>query len=169
MSTVSFAGVTIRPVRQKDRNRLLEILIATKRFTDDEIAAAIGQVDHSLRNRNRGDYIVHVAETLTGRGKGVEGYVCHGPTPKSAGVWDLYWIAVDPAAQRKGIGRRLLGFVEEQVKREGGRTLLIETQAKESYRPTLAFYRSCGYTEITRLKDFYRLKHDKIIFSKRFD
>jgi len=30
------------------------------------------------------------------------GWICWGPTPCTLGTYDLYWMAVDPAAQRGG-------------------------------------------------------------------
>jgi Acetyltransferases len=96
----------------------------------------------------------------------VYGYVCFGPTPKTEGVWDLYWIAVDPKRQGQGCGGMLLQFVENQIRARHGRMLLIETSSKPSYRPTVRFYESNGYLEITRIKDFYRVKDDKAVFSK---
>lgn len=136
-------------------------------FTDDELSAAIHQVDDTLRRRSRSDYVVNVAE-LDERGKRVVvGYTSHGPTPKTEDVYDLYWIAVDPRYQGQGIGQQLLRFVENDVRGRNGRMLLIETSSKESYRRTLRFYEACGYDEISRIKDFYRLEHDKVIFCKR--
>jgi GNAT superfamily N-acetyltransferase len=51
------------------------------------------------------------------------------------GVWDLYWIAVDPKHQGQGLGQVLLRFVENEVRRQSGRMLLIETSSKRSYAP----------------------------------
>ena len=45
--------------------------------------------------------------------------------------------------------------------------LLIETSSKESYGPTLRFYQRSGYDEISRIKDFYRIEDDKVVFCKK--
>jgi ribosomal protein S18 acetylase RimI-like enzyme len=97
----------------------------------------------------------------------VQGYVCYGPTPHTDGVFDLYWIAVDPKQQGQGIGQLLLRFVENEVRRQRGRMLLIETSSKESYAPTIRFYERSGYEEISRIKDFYRLANDKVVYCKK--
>jgi len=154
----------IRPARKADRDRILQILIATERFTADEVRSAIELVDQALRTPSRPDYVVHVAEDR----EGVLGYVLHGPTPKTEGVYDLYWIAVVPAQQRHGVGDALLRFVEDQVKLDRGRMLLIETSSKRSYEPAREFYESHGYREISRIKDFYRIEDDKIVYGKTF-
>jgi ribosomal protein S18 acetylase RimI-like enzyme len=108
---------------------------------------------------------VHVLEEPDGAE--VQGYVCHGPTPLTDGVFDLYWIAVDPKRQGQGIGQLLLRFVENEVRRKRGRMLLIETSSKESYASTMRFYERSGYDEISRIKDFYRIEDDKVVYCKK--
>lgn len=160
--------MNIRPVEPKDRNRVHEILVATARFTEEEVKCAMELVDSALEHPERGDYIVCVLdEPDSGPSRMVQGYVCYGPTPLTDGVWDLYWIAVDPNAQGQGIGQLLLRFVENEVRRQRGRMLLIETSSKESYGPTLRFYERSGYDEISRIKDFYRIEDDKVVFCKK--
>ena len=157
----------IRPVEPKDRERIHQILVAVARFTPDEVKAAVDLVDQALDNPEKGEYIVHVLEEPdSGPKKMVQGYTCYGPTPLTDGVFDLYWIAVDPKRQGQGLGQLLLRFVENEVRRQRGRMLLIETSSKESYGPTLRFYQQSGYAEISRIKDFYRIEDDKVVFSK---
>jgi ribosomal protein S18 acetylase RimI-like enzyme len=111
---------------------------------------------------------VHVLEEPdSGPNRTVQGFVVYGPTPKTEGVYDLYWIAVDPKRQGQGIGQLLLKFVENEVRRLQGRMLLIETRSRASYAPTIRFYQRSGYAEVTRIKDFYRIEDDKIVFCKR--
>lgn len=154
--------MNIRPARPEDRERIHEILVGVAIFTDDEVRIAAELVDDSFAHPNK-DYIVHVVEDQTG----IQGYTCYGPTPLTDGVYDLYWIAVDPKHQGHGFGRVLLRFVENEIKRQRGRMLLIETSSKETYGATLRFYERSGYEEISRIKDFYRIEDDKIVFCKR--
>jgi ribosomal protein S18 acetylase RimI-like enzyme len=153
----------IRPVEATDRDRIHDILIATARFTEEEVRCAIELVDKAITEPERGEYLVHVVE----ESGAVHGYVCFGATPLTDGVFDLYWIAVDPRQQGQGFGQVLLRFVENEVRRQRGRMLLIETSSKESYGPTLRFYERSGYDEISRIKDFYRVEDDKIVFCKK--
>ena len=160
--------MNIRPVEQKDRERIHQILVATARFTEEEVKCAVELVDQSLEHPEKGDYTVYVLEEPdSGPRRMVQGYVCYGPTPLTDGVWDLYWIAVDPKQQGHGFGQLLLKFVENEVRRQRGRMLLIETSSKESYGPTLRFYVRSGYDEISRIKDFYRIEDDKVVFCKK--
>lgn len=158
----------IRPAERRDRERILEILIATARFTDVEVRDAMELVDKAQDEPARGEYLVHVLEEpAAGPRRMVQGYVCYGPTPLTDDVFDLYWIAVDPKHQGQGVGQLLLRFVENEVRRQHGRMLLIETSSKESYAPTMRFYERSGYDEISRIKDFYRLADDKVVYCKK--
>jgi ribosomal protein S18 acetylase RimI-like enzyme len=154
--------MTIRPLASGDRARILEILIATTRFTRQEVGWAMELVD-LVAAGPKTEYQAHVVEDAA---QCVQGYVLFGPTPMAEGVFDLYWIAVDPRQQGQGLGQILLRFVENEVRRQDGRMLLIETSSKRSYVPTVRFYQRAGYTEISRIKDFYRIEDDKVVFSK---
>jgi ribosomal protein S18 acetylase RimI-like enzyme len=153
--------MTIRPLSQADRERVREILIATARFTRQEVGWAMELVDLALAGRE--DYLAFVLEEPDGT---VQGYALYGLTPMTDGVYDLYWIAVDPKQQGHGFGQLLLNFVENEVRRRAGRMLLIETSSKRSYAPTIRFYQQAGYHEISRIKDFYRIEDDKVVFCK---
>jgi ribosomal protein S18 acetylase RimI-like enzyme len=157
----------IRPATGADRARIQEILLATARFSREEVGWAMDLVDLAAGPPDRREYEAHVLEDPdSGPGRKVQGYVLFGPTPMTEGVFDLYWIAVDPSRQGEGLGQLLLRFVENEVRRQAGRMLLIETSSKRSYAPTIRFYQRAGYVEISRIKDFYRIEDDKVVFSK---
>jgi ribosomal protein S18 acetylase RimI-like enzyme len=151
----------IRPLAAGDRDRIHEIVTATGNFTPQEIAVAMEVIDDALAGDP--EYVANVLEADPGR---VAGYECHGPTPLTEGTWDLYWIAVDPAAQGGGFGRALLEHAERHVRARGGRLLLIETSSQESYGATIRFYERCGYPLLARIKEFYRPGDDKLIFGR---
>jgi ribosomal protein S18 acetylase RimI-like enzyme len=159
--------MNIRPAMPQDRDRIREILVATARFTRQEVGWAMELVDLALDHPEKREYAVHVLEEPeSGPNRTVQGYVCFAPTPLTLGVFDLYWIAVDPKHQGQGFGQMLLRFVENEVRRQSGRMLLIETSSKRSYAPTIRFYQRAGYHEISRIKDFYRIEDDKVVFCK---
>ncbi len=157
--------VRIRPVEPADRFRIEEIVISSGKFNPEEIATALELVDEALQKGSQSGYMIVVLDA----GKehpAVQGYACYGPTPLTQGVYDLYWIAIDPALQGKGYGRRLMEYVEGDVAKRGGRMLLIETSSQEAYGATLRFYRKAGYKRVARIKNFYRIGDDKLVFSK---
>ncbi len=99
-------------------------------------------------------------------GERVLGFVCVGPRSLTDRVYDLYWIAVDPSAQRLGVGRRLLETAEKAVRQQGGRILVIETSGTEKYAGTRAFYLSSGYLHEATLRNLYAEGDDLYIFTK---
>ena len=163
--TMANQGTTIRTLEPGDRARIADIVVSTGKFNEEEVATALELVDHALRDGEKSGYIFSVIEDAAGEAA-VKGYACYGPTPLTQGVYDLYWIVVDPAAQGKGLGRLLTRHVERDVVHRGGRMLLIETSSQESYVPTVRFYERTGYQLAARIRNFYRIGDDKLIFSK---
>ncbi len=155
----------LRPMVRADRQPVLALVEATGFFTYEEIKVAEELIDIYLQNPEQRDYFVVVVEDDRGQ---VAGYMTYGPTPLTEGTWDLYWIAVSPAHQGQGYGQRLVEFLEEEVRKSGGRLILIETSSQPKYQPTRKFYKKLGYTEIARIPDFYRPGDDRVIFGKYF-
>lgn len=100
-------------------------------------------------------------------GDQVLGFACYGPRDLTDGVFDLYWIAVDPDARRRGVGRGLLAASEEAVRKVGGRMLIAETSGTLPYTPTREFYIRMGYKIEATIKDFYAVGDDLAICIKR--
>ena len=101
-------------------------------------------------------------------GDRVLGFACYGPRDLTTGVFDLYWIAVDPKTHRNGVGRKLLTATEDAVRQAGGRMLIAETSGTPHYEPTRNFYLGMGYAMEATIKDFYTEGDDLAIFVKRF-
>ena len=153
--------MTIRPLEARDRPRLAEIVRHAGNFSHEEVETALELIDDSIASKNKGDYICFVIDE-----DGVKGYVCIGPASLAQGVYDLYWIVVDAAARGRQYGQRLLRFAEEEVKRRGGRMVLIETSSLPEYEGTRRFYLAAGYPEVARVPNFYKPGDDKIIYAK---
>lgn len=154
----------IRPMTPADRPAVLALIQATGFFRPDEVAVAEELIDITLDRPDQMDYGIVVAE---GPGGAVAGYMTYGPTPLTLGTFDLYWMAVDPKAQGRGIGKALVLWLEEHVRREGGRLIVIETSSTEKYEPTRRFYLGLSYTEVARIPDFYGPGDGRIIYTKR--
>jgi ribosomal protein S18 acetylase RimI-like enzyme len=101
-------------------------------------------------------------------GDRILGYACFGSHPLTEGTFDLYWIAVDPAARRRGIGRELLSRVEAEVQAQAGHLLVIETSGTPAYEPTRRFYEACGYSCEATIRDFYAVGDDLLIFTRHW-
>ncbi len=99
--------------------------------------------------------------------EGVKGFACFGPRSLTQGTYDLYWIAVDPAAKRNGVGRNLMEQVEKDVAALGGRLLIVETSGLAKYAPTRAFYESIGYSKEATIHDFYAPGDDLVVYTHK--
>ncbi len=158
-------AVRIRSLKPTDRSRIEEMVVSSGNFNSVEIETALELVDEALKRGEASGYIFAVLEGKK-ESPAVKGYACYGPAPLTQGVYDLYWIVVDPADQGKGFGRFLIEHVERDVVRRGGRMLLIETSSQETYGATIRFYERSGYELVARIKNFYRIGDDKLVFSK---
>jgi ribosomal protein S18 acetylase RimI-like enzyme len=99
----------------------------------------------------------------------VIGFAYYAPAAMTDRTWYLYWIAVSKYLQAQGIGSVLLRYVEEDIRHNRGRLLLIETSSLSSYELTRRFYRKQGYEQIALLRDYYTDGDDMVIFCKRLE
>jgi len=155
--------VKIRPMTQDDKQEVIRLLQALPEFEPSEVAVAEEVIDSYLDNPSGSGYHIQVAEA----GPHLAGYVGYGPVPLTKGTWDLYWIAVSTEKQGKGIGHVLISFAEDEIRRTGGRLIIIETSSKPTYQNTRHFYLSRGYEIVGCIPDFYAPGDDKLILWKR--
>ena len=159
----------IGQLRPEHRSRLAELLVQTGAFHADEVHVALSLFD--LTHGADGAAVEEAALDYEFAGAFVDeqlmGYACFGPTPATDGTFDLYWLAVDPAAQGRGIGRALVRHVEAKLIARGGRLLVVETSSRPDYASTRQFYTRSGYTEAARVRDFYAPADDRILLTTR--
>jgi GNAT superfamily N-acetyltransferase len=152
----------IRNLRRQDREPLRSIVAGTGFFTDEEVGIALELIDAVLDKDGQRDYIIRVSEGESG----VDGYYCIGPTPATDGTFDLYWIVVDGRKQGRGTGRLLEEHAVALTREMGGRLLVAETSSQPKYEGTRAFYLRRGYTEVARIRAYYRPDDDLVVYGK---
>jgi D-alanine-D-alanine ligase len=156
-------SITLREyVKPEDRHAVHSLVERTGFFRSDEVAIAVELVDESLGRGSASGYQFVFAET----GEVVVGYACYGPIACTMASFDLYWIAIEPQFQRRGIGRQLMAAVESRVADAGGERIYIDTSSKSQYAPTRAFYERSGFQRDARLADFYAPGDDRVIYVK---
>ncbi|UCG63457.1 MAG: GNAT family N-acetyltransferase [Deltaproteobacteria bacterium] len=153
----------IRPVTTHDRKEIVRLLRQRGTFNQREIRVALDVIDEALERPEKGDYHAFCARDGNAN---LAGYICFGPIPMTDGCYDLYWIAVDERMSKKGIGGKLLAFMEEFLVREGARRIYVDTSSTPHYKPARSFYKKHGYHVACLLKDFYREGDHKVIFMK---
>ncbi|MCX6161059.1 MAG: GNAT family N-acetyltransferase [Ignavibacteriae bacterium] len=152
----------IRKLENTDRQKIYDILVETNNFTDGEINVAMELVDIYIGDKEQKDYEIFVdAEDEV-----IKGYVCVGPRPLTAGTYDLYWIAVNPSVQSKGIGSGLISYIENYLIQKKVRLILIETSGKLSYEKERKFYEKNKYDKLVEIKDFYDIGDSLVIYGK---
>ena len=149
----------LRPLAAADRRRIEEITRAVSVFRDDEIPVALEVFDGAVAGSP--DYVA-LGATVDER---LVGWICWGPTPCTLGTYDLYWMAVDPAAQAAGIGTALLREMEGRLA-GSARLIVVETAGRPDYRPTRAFYEARGYRKAAIIPDFYAPGDDQVVYVK---
>jgi ribosomal protein S18 acetylase RimI-like enzyme len=153
---------SLRPVGRAHRARLEQLTRATGLFREAEVDTAVELLDASLGERGTDDYRFVGAFDRNE----LQGYACWGPTPGTEGTWDLYWIVVDRTRQGTGIGTQLLGEVEQRLKAEGCRLVVVETSSRADYTPTRGFYEARGYTRAATIPGYYAPGDDLVIYTK---
>lgn len=149
-------------VRHADRDAVREIVASTGYFRLDEIEVAVELVDERLA---RGPATGYHFAFVDVDGNPI-GYACYGPIACTLASFDLYWIAVHERHRGRGLGRQILGKVENLVREAGGMRLYIETSGRADYAPTHQFYLRCGYRVEARLADFYAPGDDRLTYVK---
>jgi ribosomal protein S18 acetylase RimI-like enzyme len=84
---------------------------------------------------------------------------------------ELTWIGVRPDFQRKGIGRRLVGAIEQELIGRGVKTLEVSTVAPtvnyEPYAQTRRFYHAIGFSDVRIEPKGFPRGDDKLLLRKQ--
>jgi hypothetical protein len=65
-----------------------------------------------------------------------------------------------------GMGGALTRHAEDLVKSRNGTLVIAETSSQPRYEPTRRFYLSHGYDQLARIRDYYRVGDDLMVFGK---
>jgi ribosomal protein S18 acetylase RimI-like enzyme len=65
-------------------------------------------------------------------------------------------LAVDPPAQRAGVGRALTEHALDQIRAAGCSVAVVGTGGDPGHAPARALYEACGFTSLP-LVNYYRL------------
>jgi GNAT superfamily N-acetyltransferase len=153
----------IRPTVAGDTPFLVELARETGVFKPMEIEALQEVLDDfHAEAHDEG----HFSVTFEQDGR-IVGFAYYTPTAMTEGTWHLWWIAVSKHTQARGVGGQLLHYVEDAIRRAGGRQLLIETSSLPHYDLTRRFYLKHGYEQACIQPDYYAEGDHMVVFRKR--
>ena len=140
---------------------MIDLAIAAEMFSSDDAGFLEGMLaGYFDGNKDEGHICVIDDEG------GPLGVAYYQPEPAADLVWDLTMIAVRPVRQGQGRGAEMLRRAEEDLRARGGRLLLVLTSSLPQYDRTRAFYVKCGYEEEARVRDYWAVGDDLVVFRK---
>ena len=153
--------LALRSSLPADQASLEHLAVASGLFQQSEIGEFSGMMSAYFAGETQGDFWISCVQdgVVTGAG------YC-GPEGFADRVHNLYFIAVEPALQGMGQGSAILAEVEQKLRSEGARMLIIETSGQGSFELTRRFYRKHGYDEEARIREYYGPGDDKVVFRK---
>ncbi len=89
------------------------------------------------------------------------------PERLTEGTYNLYAIAVNKKNQGNGIGKRMMEYIENHLRKDGNRILIVETSGKPEFALTREFYIKCKYLKQAVIPEFYEEGDDKVVFWKK--
>ncbi|MEQ8507490.1 MAG: GNAT family N-acetyltransferase [Rhodospirillaceae bacterium] len=149
-------------IRVDDVAEIRRIVNDTAVFSGEETAIAEELAQERISQGRASGYAFELALV----GDRLAGYSCFGKTPGTEQTFDLYWLVVDLAQQRTGLGAQLLERTEARVRALGGAFLIAETSSTAPYEKARAFYEKNGFDQLVEISDFYRPGDNKVIYRK---
>ncbi|MBP6011396.1 MAG: GNAT family N-acetyltransferase [Alphaproteobacteria bacterium] len=149
--------------RDADRDAVRRVVTETGVFSGVEIGWAVEIVETALARGQAAGYHFLFADGPDG----LEGYTCFGPIDGTDNRFDLYWIAVSPKAQGKGIGKRLLSETVAAARALDATHMFIDTSTRADYGAARKLYEALGFTLMGTLVDFYSDGDSKAFFGRK--
>jgi ribosomal protein S18 acetylase RimI-like enzyme len=89
------------------------------------------------------------------------------PEKLTEGTFNLLAIGVSKEYQRQGIAKKMMKYIEQQLKNKGARLLIVETSSDNAQIGARNLYGNIEYTQAAIIKDFWKDGEDKLVFLKR--
>jgi len=155
----------IGAARADEADQIVQVARDAQVFTTEEVDTVRELLDDYIAKGGASQY-QYLACRLDGQ---VVGFACYGPRSLTRGTFDLFWIGASSSAQRRGVGSALIARVEQSVRAQGGRLLMVETSGLPEYEPARSFYDSHGYRREAFIADFYDVGDGLVLYSKKLN
>ena len=149
----------IRPIKKSDLPALKEVLDTIELFPSEYLD---GMIADYLDNPESED----IWFTSTEGEKPISLAYC-APEKFTEGTFNLYAIGVKKDCQGKGLGGKMMDYLEKELKSAGNRVLIVGTSSSPDLELTREFYPKQGYKQVAVLPDFWTEGEDKVVFWKK--
>ena len=147
----------IRPAQRSDIPAIKSVVVDAELFPPEMLDDMIAGY---LEEDTRDIWFVAAADGQ------VVGFGYCEPERMTSGTWNLLAIGILASYRGRGIGGAMMRYLENRLRADGARVLIVETMGTPAYARTRAFYRSNGYAEEARIREFYEPGGDKVVFWK---
>jgi ribosomal protein S18 acetylase RimI-like enzyme len=149
----------IRAVTQDDVEGLKKVVDSSELFPSEYLDDMIS--DYLINADTQDIWFAH----FDGTTPNAIGYCV--PEKLTDGTYNLLAIGVSQSAQRNGLATAMMQYIEQVLRRMGGRILIVETSSDDAQIGARKFYQKIGYTQMAVITDFWKDGEDKIVFWKR--
>lgn len=149
----------IRPVTTADVDDLKLVLDSCELFPSDYLDEMISDYFNNAETED------HWFTFLIDEKPVAIGYCI--PEKLTEGTYNLLAIGVSQNAQRKGVASAMMEYIEQQLKQNNGRLLLVETSSDDAQMAARKLYQKIGYKQVAVIDDFWKEGEDKIVFLKQ--
>jgi ribosomal protein S18 acetylase RimI-like enzyme len=146
--------ISIRKLERADLPAICIVLERTGLFPPEMLA---GMAESYLSRQMPHHWLI---ASLDGA---VVGFAYAEPERMAEGTFNLLAIAVEPDLQGRGIGKKLVSRLEQQLREGSGRVLIVETSSLDHYAATRAFYADQSFAKEAQIRSFYAEGEDKIV------
>lgn len=152
---------TIRKVRKNDLPHLKDVLNSIELFPSEMLEDMISDFFNNPETEE-------IWFTATENDIPISIGYC-APEKLTEGTFNLYAIGVKSDIQGSGIGKKMMKHLEEQLKKEGHRILIVETSGTDDFELTRKFYENLEYSKEAVIRDFWKEGDDKVIYWKKLN
>lgn len=149
----------IRQIITSDLDSLKEVIDSNGLFPSDLLDEMTS--DFFSNEKTRDIWLTKEIE-----GKPIAVVYC-APERMTSGTYNLYLIAIHKDFQGRGIGAELMLYVENLLKENSNRILIVETSGLPDFELTRKFYDKLNYKREATIREFYQDGEDKIVFWKK--
>ncbi len=149
----------IRMVTQSDITDLKQVLDSIELFPSE-------MLDDIIYNYLNNSETEEIWFTALENSKPISIGFC-APEKLTEGTYNLYAIGVGRDFQGKGIGSKMMTYIENYLRDKGHRILIVDTSGTDDFKMTRRFYEKLNYNQEAVIRDFWKEGDDKVIFWKK--